>query len=970
MDSIRWVKQHLGDACVEERVEGDQPLLLVDRASAYVALAEHHQLFCVDYDGQEASGRREHLATCKPGQLLFGLDKPKDQGNRTALLMSGVTGSVVWKIPVAKLLAARDMPGGAEVFDALFDGWIRLLVGMLPTAPVPTRARAVGPGEALDAAGDIRAQSGLVWIHKSSKPTRYLALDLGEESDVAYWPITEEAWATCDVTNVLPKRTIDLFRDHGSGAFADDFHAFVLGVVGKRRASLAQTRLDLDLASRRAEEKSLSESLGQLALVGSGQRLVAPAATGGDLAKACASIAQWLRIPAPHVVEPSGTGLSHMQRAMSRITGVRTRPVLLERDWWRHDAGALLGFLQGEGEDAPLRPIALLPSRRGYELHDPTSATPQHITKELAETVHPQAHQFYAPLPDTVGGPIDVFRFASRRARADLAFVIGLGMTVGAIGMLLPLLTAQVFDRIIPGAERGLLFQLGLVLIAFFFGQTLFDFARGLRIVRAQTRMDVTLEAAMWDRLLALPLPFFRQYTAGDLAARAGGIGAIREVLSGAALTVLLSGFFSLWNVVYLFAVDVRLALAGCALVAVAGAVAAGATWFGLRQQRIVAELDGKIGGLLLQLLGGIAKLRVTGSENRAFGVWARLFARRRDADLASAWVNVRVTVFQAMFPLACTLTLYWLVMGMGSTGPHMTTGQFLAFSTAFNIFLSSVLDVLGTVLQSLVVVPLYERAKPILMQRTETYGASTARIALSGAIEVSHVSFSYAPDGPKILDDVSLKIGANEFVAIVGTSGSGKSTLLRIMLGFETCTEGGVFYDEQALTGLDIRVVRQQIGVVTQNSRVMAGDIYSNIVGNTGLSIDDAWRAARQAAFDKDIEAMPMGMHTVISQGGGTLSGGQRQRLLIARSLVSDPRILFFDEATSALDNVTQAIVSESLEGLRVTRIAIAHRLSTIRRADKIVVLEGGRVVQQGKFEELMEQEGAFRKLAKRQTV
>jgi ABC-type bacteriocin/lantibiotic exporter with double-glycine peptidase domain len=206
--------------------------------------------------------------------------------------------------------------------------------------------------------------------------------------------------------------------------------------------------------------------------------------------------------------------------------------------------------------------------------------------------------------------------------------------------------------------------------------------------------------------------------------------------------------------------------------------------------------------------------------------------------------------------------------------------------------------------------------------------------------------------------------------VAIVGPSGSGKSTLLRMLLGFETPTEGGVFYDGQALRGLDLRVVRQQIGVVLQNSRVTAGDIYSNIAGSSGLSLDDAWRAARAAALDQDIEAMPMGMHTVIAQGGGTLSGGQKQRLLIARALASRPSILFFDEATSALDNVTQAAVSESLERLRVTRVVIAHRLSTIRRADKIVVLHRGQIVQSGRYEELMKEDGMFRTLARRQTV
>jgi len=542
------------------------------------------------------------------------------------------------------------------------------------------------------------------------------------------------------------------------------------------------------------------------------------------------------------------------------------------------------------------------------------------------------------------------------------------GTAMGSLGTLVPLLTGQIFDRIIPGAERGLLRELTMVLLAVFGGQLLFDLARGLDLVRAQTLMDTRLEAGVWDRLLSLPLPFFRRYSAGDLAARAAGIGGIRQVLAGATLSAMLSGVFSLWNFALLFYIDQKLSLAATGLVVVAGSVAGVAAYYGLKRQRTVAELDGKIGGLLLQLLTGIAKLRITGTENRAFGVWSSLFARRRDADLGAEKVNIRVGVFQSSYPIACSIVLFWLLAGPG--GSKLSTGQFLAFSASFSMFLGAMLNLIDTGLHALSVIPMYERAKPILTEPVESQGSGDVRIELEGAIEVSHVSFRYEEYGPLILDDVNLSIQPGEFVAVVGASGSGKSTLLRILLGFEACTEGGVFYDGQALAGLDLRVVRQQIGVVLQNSRVTAGDIYSNIVGNSGRSIEDAWRAARAAAIDKDIEAMPMGMHTVISQGGATLSGGQKQRLLISRALAARPAILFFDEATSALDNVTQAAVSESLEKLRVTRVVIAHRLSTIRHADKIVVLDRGRIVQVGRFDELMQQEGPFHALAKRQTV
>lgn len=238
----------------------------------------------------------------------------------------------------------------------------------------------------------------------------------------------------------------------------------------------------------------------------------------------------------------------------------------------------------------------------------------------------------------------------------------------------------------------------------------------------------------------------------------------------------------------------------------------------------------------------------------------------------------------------------------------------------------------------------------------------------LIGKITVDHVTFCYRHDGLVTLDDVSISAEPGEFIALVGASGSGKSTLLRLLLGFETPQAGSVYYDGQDLSGLDVNAVRRQLGVVLQNGQLNSASIFENIAGSAQMTLDEAWEAARMSGFADDITAMPMQMHTVVSEGGSNLSGGQRQRLLIARALALKPRVLFFDEATSALDNKTQAIVSESLDKLQVTRIAIAHRLSTIRNAHRIYVLQAGRVVQQGTFQELAAVEGLFAQLMARQ--
>jgi ATP-binding cassette subfamily C protein len=266
--------------------------------------------------------------------------------------------------------------------------------------------------------------------------------------------------------------------------------------------------------------------------------------------------------------------------------------------------------------------------------------------------------------------------------------------------------------------------------------------------------------------------------------------------------------------------------------------------------------------------------------------------------------------------------------------------------------------------------VPLVERLRPILRTLPEVDEQKTHPGALSGSIEVSHVSFRYEHEGPLSLDDVTFKVRAGEFVALVGPSGSGKSTLLRHLLGFETPDSGAIYYDGQALAEVDLRAVRRQIGVVLQHSKVISGTILDNILGASHLSVDDAWEAARHAGIAADIEQMPMGMHTFISEGGSTLSGGQRQRLLIARALVTRPRLVFFDEATSALDDRSQAVVTQSLRQLDATRIVIAHRLSTVEHADRIFVMQRGKLVESGTYQSLLDQKGVFADLARRQLV
>jgi ABC-type bacteriocin/lantibiotic exporter with double-glycine peptidase domain len=266
---------------------------------------------------------------------------------------------------------------------------------------------------------------------------------------------------------------------------------------------------------------------------------------------------------------------------------------------------------------------------------------------------------------------------------------------------------------------------------------------------------------------------------------------------------------------------------------------------------------------------------------------------------------------------------------------------------------------------------PILTQLKPFLETPPEVSEGKHIPLRVSGAIELNHVFFRYNDKMPMVLDDLSLKIRKGEYIAVVGKTGCGKSTLIRLLLGFEKPQLGSIYYDSKDLEKLDLHSLRCLIGVVMQNGKLLQGSIFENIVISAPhLTLDDAWAAAELAGLAEDIRAMPMGMFTMVSEGGGGFSGGQKQRLMIARAVAAKPRILLLDEATSALDNITQRHVAEALDKLKCTRLVIAHRLSTIRQCDRILVLEQGRIAEEGTYDDLINRGGVFASLVARQRL
>ncbi|MGR3931877.1 NHLP bacteriocin export ABC transporter permease/ATPase subunit [Streptomyces sp. BRA346] len=640
---------------------------------------------------------------------------------------------------------------------------------------------------------------------------------------------------------------------------------------------------------------------------------------------------------------------------------IRTRAVRLDGRWWREDAGPLVGYRALSGA-----PVALLWRRGRYEAVNPASGLRIRIGRGTAEEFEPRAVMFYRPLPERPMTMWRLLRFTARGAAPDLRSLFAAGLVTVALGALVPIATGQVLGGFVPRAEKSPIVQIALALIVSSVVAASFLLVQNLTLLRLEGRLESTLQPAVWDRLLRLPTTFFAERSTGELASAAMGISTMRRVLSGTAPVVLQAGTVGAMNLALLlfFSVPLALAVMGMLLV-VCGIFFAMGLWQ-VRWQRRLVETENKLNNQAYQTLRGLPKLRVAAAENYAYAAWARGFARSRDLHQRTGRIKNLTQVLDAVYLPLCSLVVFLLLAGPARGS--MSAGGFLTFNTSVTMLLTSLTQLTNSLVSVVAVLPMFEEVKPILDEPPEVRGGSAQPGPLSGALQARNLTFRYGTDGPLVLDDVSLEIRPGEFVAVVGPSGCGKSTLLRLLIGFERPVSGSVLYDGQDLTALDQAAVRRQCGVVLQNAQPLGGTVLDCIRGAEPFTPEEAMAAAELAGLAEDIRQMPMGLHTMIS-GSGAISGGQRQRLMIAQALIRRPRILFFDEATSALDNETQRIVIDSTRRLNASRLVIAHRLSTVMDADRVLVMEEGRVVEQGAPAELMARQGGkLHELVRRQ--
>jgi NHLM bacteriocin system ABC transporter ATP-binding protein len=646
-----------------------------------------------------------------------------------------------------------------------------------------------------------------------------------------------------------------------------------------------------------------------------------------------------------------------------RPHGVMRRSIRLTEGWYKDAYGPILGFTKEDGI-----PVALLPNGlAGYRYMDPKTGKYVKLNRKTEKLIDAEAICFYRPLPQKKLSIPDLLLYMKRcLSLSDIVMVIAAAVSVSLIGLLIPRLTAMLTGPVLKSGRHDALIGIAICMLCVAFSSQLMNSVSNFVGTRLNTKTSLGVQASMMMRIMTLPANFFRKYSAGELRSRSQSVNQLCAILMGMVLSTGLSSVTSLMYITQIFNYTPMLVIPSLLVILVTVVFSTVSTLVQIRINKRIMEQEAKESGMSYSMITGVQKIKLAGAEKRIFAKWLDLYSVGAELTYnPPMFIKVNVVISLAI-TLISKIILYYLAVKSG-----IDQSSYFAFSSAYGMLSGAFMSLSGMALSAARIKPILEMAEPFLKAEPETSDNKEIVTSITGGVELDHISFRYDEGLPLVIDDLSLKVRPGEYVAIVGKTGCGKSTLMRLLLGFEKPEKGSVRFDGKDINTLDLPSLRKKIGTVMQDAGLFQGDIYSNIVITAPeLTLDAAWEAAEKAGIADDIRAMPMGMNTIIAEGQGGISGGQRQRLMIARAIAPKPKLLMFDEATSALDNKTQKQVSEALDAMGCTRIVIAHRLSTIRHCDRIIVIDGGRIIEDGTYEDLIAKKGYFAELVERQRL
>lgn len=847
--------------------------------------------------------------------------------------------------------------GEAERLIAGVEAWCLLLasgLGAIAKRRPSMRPLTVGTELPETRGGAFTAAQGIVWMVVKGPPG--LLMDVQAVPARTPVAIAHSNWLSVpDGTGVLAVGTRAVLERQG-----------VAALIGHTELSVAVAESLMEATERAALERIAERDTTVEAGLQTGlsrfRRIMTDGRSKTRLETDCAFAYQTVTGTAP-----SAQALAANVEAFDRfavLNGARLRSVPLLAGWRQRDVGPLITHRASDG-----RLVVLKPDWFGnYRLHV-RGERPRRITSKLAEDLAPEAWILTPPLPNRPLRVREVIVAGLALCSVDLGAMALAFFAASLLGLLLPLATGVLIDTYVPATMYGPTLLIGCGLLVAQVSASALTLSSALLRQRMDGRIAEMIGGGMIDRLMRLPSSMMRTMSSSDLASRVVAVDGIRRSVMGIVLNGAMSGISGLTGIGLLLYYSPAAGAVSLGLVALAVLIGVA---IGDRQMRAFTQgeqMTANVSSFTHQIIENVSVLRAFAAERRAFARWARNSAEMRSRSLRAKGIGNLLEAFLASYQIVSVAVIF-AVLGF-SLGPsgQVSTGEFMVFVSTFQSFLMAGMIVVRGANQLLAQKAQEGHAAPLLKNTPESLPLAKDPGDLSGAVEVINLIFKHE-DGRQILNGVSFTIGPGTFFALVGPSGSGKSTLLSLLVGFEKATEGSVRYDGRDIGGLDLALLRRQIGYVRQGGRLFSGTLRENIQGSHTAELEDIWRAAEIAGIADDIRALPMGLHTVVTEGASAFSGGQIQRLLLARALMGQPKILLLDEATSALDNVSQAQVSQNIDVLGCTRIVVAHRLSTVRNADVILFLDKGAILEVGSYAELVARGGAFARFAKLQGV
>lgn len=932
------------------------PLTLDDPGARWLVATGSVTLFATRPARAPATeGTRRYIGTVPAGGMLCGLG-PDD--GIAGLIAIGTAETQLQPLGPEPVLEGPEAAGRLAVAITL---WCRALAEGLsrPMAPRPRADLAIS-----EALGRVQTQPGAtiatrgppIWLRLP--PGSWLLLGLEPVSGLI--PLPAEAWLTGSGGVVEAVPTMEALADPAAWAGLQAFNQACLDALPAALALDAADELNrLKLREERATETEAEQHSAFANILGNEAEPHA-AADGDPLMPVFRILAAHLGIRAKRPIRVRRSDIDAVPTLgeLARASGIRLRPALLPEGWWREDHGPLFSRLEDGGI------IALLPRRGGYRLYSTANLAGLRVDAALAKRVARDALAPIVPLPRKALGLLDLIDSGMRGSGPDVMAIFATLLIGAALGQAMPMATGIAFSLLIPGGHLGELAQLGIALVLVAAVGWVVKLGSEIARERIEARAGPALHAAIWDRVMRLPLATLNRQTVGETAGRAASAISLATQLRTFGFIIASSVATILSSCVLMLLSQPLAASIALGMLVLQLAVANLAGWLQSRAFATGEALSGLADAMVFQIVSGLVKLRLAGAEARAQTVWAGRFAEMRRRLTAARRIGNAYDAFAAGFTVLSTAAAFLIIamlqrVELGQPPPSLSA--IMTFIAAYGLMTASGTQLAKTIFALWFLLPTRKFAKPLLDALPEADTGKVDPGRLAGMVDLSNVAFRYGPSDSWVFTGLTMRIEAGEYVAIVGRSGTGKSTLVRLLLGLEEPGNGAIYMDGQDIRGLDLAVLRQQVATVLQSGRVSPGSLRDAVRGLSSVSDAEIWQALEQAALAADVRAMPMGLETMLTDASRVLSGGQVQRLLLARALLQKPAVLILDEATSALDNITQRATMRAIRTMPATRIVIAHRLSTIRNADRIIVLDGGRIAESGSFEQLLQRKGGL---------